>query len=400
MSGPWEQFAQQGEAEDGPWSQFQQPQPQSREPSVADNIPGLNQANRAFESVRGLMQPPTPAKPTQPPGEQFSNLFNQGMDAMIPNTIPEAAAGFGLGKMAPMAGKALSAILGKMGASRPLNKELAQEAIAKLMPQEAREAKAWFKAMDEQPPTPRSIEPVRPGDMSQVQIAQRIASREGQSLNQMQQQLEKMRNNYGEILKKEPARAAEYERSIDEFKSSIDEAYPGFLKHQQGYADYKRTGRLQQMTQAENPLKSFEGDVVKGRIVGEGGEVLEQGGKLSRGLSEADQKEVRSILSKLGKEPGENVWKSMMEGRATGAMVGAPLGGILGYEHSGVQGAAAGALAGVAGPKAINAMITKALKHPSSRAFLKRSLDSGGIQNPRFWETLGYMTSRLGVDSE
>ena len=268
----------------------------------------------------------------------------------------------------PGGSKLAGGSLGLLRGTRPLAKEIATEQIAgKLMTPEALSAKQFYKAAEAK----SSLFTEAQADLQKLHRARAALEKRG-----------------------ETAAASKLKGEVDTLTNQIESWFPGFKETQKGYHRLRSIGRAQELVEAPDPLGALVKDIASGKVVGAGGEtLLRGGGRVSKHLTEAELGEVKGILAKLGKDPGSSIWRQMIEGRAAGAMVG----GLAGAGYGGYAGAVEGAAAGIAIPKIINGMVSMALRHPVSRAFLKRSLQGKGLANPQFWTALGSLVTRLGI---
>jgi len=369
-----------------------------RETSVADQVPGLNQLNLLYEKMRG-MAVPAAAKVLSKGLALSSGHLNSAdtaapieaaVDFSIPRTIPEAGAqaagGYVLGKVPA----ALSYLTRAFRSTRPLQREIATEALGRLLPAEAEQAQAWFKAADKAGETlPTQMGRVGTHEFP-VQVTPKGTAIPVKPGVANKVPLEDMQATLKELQDSGATRA-----DVNAYKQTIESSYPGYKAHEQGYAKLMDNSRIQKMVGATDPLKALENDIATGQVIGGGGEIVKKGGKATHFLSEGDLTEVKKIMTELGPNPGEHYWHKMLAGHAIGGVAGA----LVGYNKGGLSGGTIGAAAGIAGPQAINFALTQMLKHPTTRAFLKRALtNESALSNPHFWQTAGALGTRLGID--
>ncbi len=368
----------------------------AREPSVADTIPYLNEANRFYEKVRGQAVPAVANAlskglnfATGMQGAQTQAPIESAVNFMTPETLPEAALQAIIGKTFEAIPWAGSKLLSSFRGVRPVQRELAQEALGKLLTPEAKAAQEFYSTAS------KATEGVRaPTQMAKIgehefpiQLTQRgtaIPAQKGAKVP-----FDELHAALQDMVDKGAPHA-----EIQALKNTIEASYPGFKAAEKGYAEASNVSQLQKMTLSHDPLAALEKDLADNRVLGAGGETVRKGGKVTHYLNDKEIEDVRKIMRDLGPEPGNAFFKQMIEGRALGSMVG----GVIGGQHGGIQGAAEGAAAGLGVPFVINKLLAKGLTNPAMRAFIKRSLASGGMANPHFWQALGAMGTRLGIN--
>lgn len=313
---------------------------------------------------------------------------------LLPGSIPEAAIQAGIGwaggKIIPTV---VENVMRAFRAVRPLAKEVAQTGLAKLLPEEALQAKLFYEAAD----LSNKTIPISGATSGAIRSRKFTTTASiPHTFAQAQEAIQNLRLAANSLMRQGRTAAAKTARDqVNELTDQVDKVFPGFKQAQTGYAKLKDIGLVQEMVNKSNPLNTLELDIAKGQVMGPEGLLMKGGGRATRWLGPDELKEAKTILEKLGPEPGNTIIRQMVEGRA----IGGTIGGLLGYQHGGIRGAAEGAALGIAGPKAINWIIGQSLKHPMLRNLLKQSLESPqGLTSPALWRNLSMLGTRLGLN--
>jgi hypothetical protein len=292
--------------------------------------------------------------------------------------------------MGRAAGVGLRAGLRSAPAMRGMLRDIAQAGLGKMLPREAQEAKAFYQMAGRSGQTVPLEIPIQTGKRITTAVIPHSFQEAQGAINNLRNVINGMRSR-GE-------RGIEVaEQHLKDLYTQIDSAFPGFKAAQKGYAQLKDHELLQSFVNKKGPLRAFEQELAQGKVMGPSGLVQGPAGRL-KFLDPNQIKTARSILEQLGPEPGEHIFKNLVEGRAVGHLLGALGGGAMGLHEAGWQGATAGAATGLFIPRMLNWMVAQGLRHPTTTAMIQSAIEKKGLGRPEFWAMLAQVGGRLGMN--
>ena len=352
---------------------------------VLGGIGGAALGTAAAPFTAGIANPVT----GEMAGSAAGEYLNQKLGITDPSTSSIVLAG-----ALPGVGRAVSAGL-KAGvraapAIRGMLRDVAQSDLGQLLPKAAQDAKAFYQMADQSGKIVPLEIPLTTGNKTTQAIVPH-------SFREAQGAVDNLKNAING-MESRGERGVEIARQhLADLQKQIEQSFPGYKQAQTGYAQLKDHELLQSFVNKKGPLRAFEQELAQGKVMGPSGTVQNTSSRL-KFLSPDQIKTARSILEQLGPEPGDHIFKNLVEGRAVGHLLGALGGGAIGMHEAGWQGATAGAATGLFVPRVLNWMITQGLRHPTTTALLRDAIQNKGLNRPEFWTTLAQVGSKLGMN--